>query len=84
MAQFEKWIEGVSADDSTREAAQHSLRARLSAVKGYLPLAAHRAEEDVEHVHQLRVCTRRSMAAAAVDSGCVEEVDGTQAIDGVA
>lgn len=63
MAHFEKWIEDISADDSVWEAAQRSLRARLAAVQHFLPLAAERPNEDVEYVHELRVFTRRAVAA---------------------
>ena len=63
MGKFRKWIQGVTADDSTRDAAVHSLRIRLEAVQYYLPRAANHADEDIEYVHQLRVSTRRSMAA---------------------
>ena len=59
----EKWIADIGADDAVVEAARVSLHARLAAVAYYLPLAAERADEDIEYVHQLRVFTRRSMAA---------------------
>ncbi|MCI0332031.1 MAG: CHAD domain-containing protein [Planctomycetes bacterium] len=58
-----KWIDGIGADDSVANAARRSLEARLTAVARALPLAAHLAEHDVEHVHRLRVSTRRAMAA---------------------
>jgi CHAD domain-containing protein len=45
------------------EAAQVVLAVRLSAVRHHLPLAAERAFDDIEHVHQLRVATRRAAAA---------------------
>jgi hypothetical protein len=40
-----------------------ALHDRLGAVQQYPPLAAEKAEEDVEHVHQLRVRTRGATAA---------------------
>lgn len=58
-----KWIEGISPDGSVVDAARLSLSARLTAVAHWLPLAAHHAREDVEHVHRLRVSTRRAVAA---------------------
>ncbi len=58
-----KWIEGVGPDDSPLDAARVSLEARLSAVQHFLPLAARHAEDDIEYVHELRVSTRRAMAA---------------------
>jgi CHAD domain-containing protein len=63
MPKSKKWISGVSADDATRDAAVHSLHLRLEAVQFFLPRAATRANKDIEYVHQLRVATRRSMAA---------------------
>src|SRR3954452_1710302 len=63
MAATGKWIEGIGAQAPVEEAAQRSLELRLSAVARWLPLAAHLAEHDVEHVHRLRVATRRACAA---------------------
>ena len=63
MSEFEHWIEGIAAEDSVSHAARHSLRVRLTAVQHYLSLAAERSDEDVEYIHQLRVCSRRSTAA---------------------
>jgi CHAD domain-containing protein len=62
-ARPEKWIHGITADDETCKVARRTLWARLSAVLHYLPLAAEKAGEDVEHVHELRVYTRRATAA---------------------
>jgi CHAD domain-containing protein len=59
----DKWVDGVSPADRTTEVAIRTLKSRLGAVQYYLPLAAERAGEDVEHVHQLRVWTRRAEAA---------------------
>lgn len=58
-----KWIDGIGPDSSVEEAARRALEARLSAVNHWLPLAAYLSEQDVEHVHRLRVTTRRSVAA---------------------
>ena len=66
MAQFETWMEGISPEHSVRQTADASLRSRLSAVRYYLPLAAKHAAENVEHVHRLRVATRRALAAIEV------------------
>ena len=63
MAVLGKWIEGLSPASSVSEAARRSLQARLAAVRHHLPLAARRAADDVEHVHRLRVATRRAVAA---------------------
>jgi CHAD domain-containing protein/uncharacterized protein Yka (UPF0111/DUF47 family) len=43
-----------------------TLHDRLAAVRHYLALAAEKAEEDVEYVHQLRVWSRRAAAALAL------------------
>jgi CHAD domain-containing protein len=59
----EKWIQGVSPGDHTGDVARHTLQGRLGAVLHYLPLAAEKAEENIEYVHQLRVWTRRAVAA---------------------
>ena len=69
MQCFEKWIEGISADDSVREAALHSVRIRLAAVQYHMPFAAERSDEDIEYVHKLRVATRRSMGALRLYAG---------------
>ena len=55
-----KWIEGTSAEQPVSAAARRALEVRLAVVWHYLPLAAKRASEDVEHVHQLRVASRRA------------------------
>jgi len=51
---------------SLRPAARLVLRTRLDLVAESLPLAAFRSTEDVEHVHQLRVATRRASAALRI------------------
>ena len=58
-----KWIDGIDPDGSVVDAARLSLAARLTAVAHWLPLAAYHAAQDVEHVHRLRVSTRRAVAA---------------------
>lgn len=60
---MDKWIEGTSPEDRVQDVARQTLEARLAAVQHFLPLAAEKAEEDIEHVHQLRVFTRRTTAA---------------------
>lgn len=45
------------------DAARRSLEPRLAVVAHALPLAAYLAEHDIEHVHRLRVATRRAAAA---------------------
>lgn len=58
-----KWIKSAAPNDPVSAVAKRSLQARLKRVRRYLPLAAAQADEDVEHVHQLRVWTRRAGAA---------------------
>jgi CHAD domain-containing protein len=63
MAPLSKWIDTLAADGRVSDAARVSLEARLAAVSYWLPLAARQIDEDVEKVHQLRVATRRAIAA---------------------
>ncbi|MGB6044853.1 MAG: CHAD domain-containing protein [Pirellulales bacterium] len=58
-----KWITGLSRRDRTSTLARATLRRRLTAVEQRLPLAANRAGDNIEHVHQLRVATRRAVVA---------------------
>lgn len=66
MARESKWIEGVVADAPVSSAARHVVFSRLRAVARQLPLAALTAVREVENVHQLRVATRRAMAAVEI------------------
>jgi len=61
-----KWIPGLTPGMSVPDAARVVLAARLEVVRHHLPLAAERPFEDPEHVHQLRVGTRRAGAALRV------------------
>jgi len=63
MAALGKWIDGLKADGGVSDAALLSLEARLAAVTYWLPLAARQLDGDIEKVHQLRVSTRRAIAA---------------------
>ena len=66
MAASGKWIEGIRPETTVADAARRSLEPRLAAVAHTLPLAAHLAEHDIEHVHRLRVATRRAAAALKI------------------
>jgi len=66
-----KWINGLAPEMSVADAARVVLAARFEVVRQYLPLAAERPDEDTEHVHQLRVGTRRAGAAVRVFAGCL-------------
>lgn len=63
MIRKSKWIEIHSASEPVARAARRTLDARLRLVWHYLPLAADWNSEDQEHVHQLRVATRRAITA---------------------
>lgn len=63
MIRKSKWLEVESPSQQASEAATLALRGRLDVVSHYLPLAADHSDEDIEYVHQLRVATRRAMAA---------------------
>lgn len=66
-----KWISLRDADDCISSAARITLEARLAAVAYYLPLAGLRSKEAIEHVHQLRVSTRRVLAALELYRDCL-------------
>jgi CHAD domain-containing protein len=63
MGSSTKWLAGIDPDASVSDAARLSLEARLTAVAHHLPLAAYHAQPNPEHVHRLRVSTRRAEAA---------------------
>lgn len=65
MAKFTKWID-ASADEAIIDVAVRSLRARFEPVCHYLVLAAETPDKDIEHVHQVRVWSRRTVAAISV------------------
>jgi CHAD domain-containing protein len=66
-----KWISDLTPKTPLAEAARHVLTLRLQVVREFLPLAIHHAERDLEHVHQLRVGTRRARAALDIFAGCL-------------
>jgi CHAD domain-containing protein len=63
MARLSKWIDAVQAGGRVSDAARVSLESRLSTVAYWLPLASRQIDDDIEKVHQLRVGTRRAIAA---------------------
>jgi CHAD domain-containing protein len=67
----EKWIAGLRGDMSVHAAAKKVLALRLGVVRDRLPDAAFHAEGDSEHVHQLRVATRRTAAALRIFADCL-------------
>jgi CHAD domain-containing protein len=66
-----KWISGLTPDMPVEDAARKVLDTRLKVVCEYLPLAVQAPHEDIEHVHQLRVGTRRADAALKIFSDCL-------------
>jgi CHAD domain-containing protein len=58
-----KWLEGLAPNADVADAARQALGDRLAAVVYWLPPAAYCDDLDIEHVHRLRVSTRRAMAA---------------------
>lgn len=61
-----KWIDDLGATKPLAAAARHVLGVRLRVVGEHLPRVVHQADEDREHVHQLRVSTRRADAALRI------------------
>ena len=66
-----KWIFELKATTTVADAARHVLTVRLEAVRDSLPLALQPADNDPEHVHQLRVGTRRARAALDIFACCL-------------
>ncbi len=66
-----KWIPGLTPTTSLAEAARRTLQLRLELVTRHLPAAVERWHEDIEHVHQLRVATRRAGAAFDLFRDCL-------------
>jgi CHAD domain-containing protein len=66
-----KWIHDLTAATPLADAARRVLAVRLEVVRDMLPLALHDADKDPEHVHQLRVSTRRAGAALDTFAACL-------------
>ena len=63
MVSKSKWIEIHSPDEPASKVAGRAVDRRLELVWRHLPPAAREADEQIEHVHQLRVSSRRAKAA---------------------
>jgi CHAD domain-containing protein len=61
-----KWIGDISATKPLAAAARHVLTVRLHVVRDYLPQVIRDTDKDLEHVHQMRVATRRADAALRI------------------
>jgi hypothetical protein len=61
-----KWIEGLGPQMPVADAARRVLSERFEVVCRNLPLAMHQPDRDPEHVHRLRVGTRRAGAALRI------------------
>src|SRR5438876_1166708 len=66
-----KWIPELKPTMSVADAARHVLTVRFGVVRRRLPLALNEAEQDSEHIHQLRVGTRRANAALRIFADCL-------------
>ena len=71
MANCDKSIVGSYAEQKVTSAAKLGFAERFSTVVETLPLAADRAHEDQEHVHKLRVATRRAAACLSFFRPCL-------------
>jgi CHAD domain-containing protein len=70
-----KWLVGLGPEMDVAEAARQVFEVRLRLVRSHLPLAssASEADRDTEHVHQLRVATRRAGAALRIFQRCLPD-----------
>jgi CHAD domain-containing protein len=68
-----KWISDLKATTPLTDAARHVLAVRLEKVRDHLPLALTESDKDPEHVHQLRVATRRASAALDIFAPCLPD-----------
>lgn len=71
MAADGKWIDGLDGSMDVSDAARVVFAARLSAVAERLPRAVFESQQDREHVHQVRVGTRRAAAALRIFQDCL-------------
>jgi CHAD domain-containing protein len=63
MIRHSKWLPHDVAEEPLTDVARMALAARLAAVWHHFSPAVLQGEHDAEHVHQLRVATRRATAA---------------------
>jgi len=65
-----KWFSDVDPGTSLPDAARLVLTARLQVVETHLDLVAQAENDDPEHIHQLRVSSRRTTAALDIFADC--------------
>jgi CHAD domain-containing protein len=68
-----KWIPDLHGETALTDAARRVLTVRLEVVRDCLPLALREPDKDPEHVHQLRVGTRRAAAALDIFACCLPD-----------
>src|ERR1051326_4559808 len=68
-----KWISELGPATPLTDAARRVLAMRLEVVRDHLGLALKEADKDPEHVHQLRVATRRAGAAVEIFALCLPD-----------
>ncbi len=68
-----KWIDGLTADAPLTEAARTRPVGASAGGGRALPQAVQEADGDPEHVHQLRVATRRADAALRIFAPCLPQ-----------
>ena len=74
-----KWISDLDAATPLIDAARRVLAIRLEVVRDALGLALREPDNDPEHVHQLRVGTRRAGAAIEIFALCLPDKAYTEA-----
>ena len=74
-----KWISDLTATTPLADAARRVLGIRLEVVHNCLDLALREPDKDPEHVHQLRVSTRRAGAAVEIFAPCLSAKTYTSA-----
>lgn len=68
-----KWIEGLTPEMPVVDAARLTLEVRFKVIEHHLSEAVKPAPKDPEPVHQLRVGTRRAVAALDMFAGCFKK-----------
>src|SRR5437016_5278776 len=66
-----KWISGLTAEMPVAEAARRVFEVRLEPIDRALAQVRERPDGDPEDVHQLRVGTRRAVAALNIFEACL-------------